>query len=203
MNLKVLEKPSVIKSWLFPLTFSCFWKFRLLLYVFKKSCDVCKSKRFQITRDVQIYLQSKLALSVLLRMANLQISHIINFLFYVIFVIFFHTFWGNLWNNHKNILYSFWQRFAVAVQDQNNYYFNLSICHMTYANTYAHTRNKSTFLTSNYRLNFIAKVHDLWTTRSCWRVSSFYTVEAFCSVSFQPWTWRCSKRKLKEIHLLC
>ena len=77
MKLKVLEKPSVIKSWLFPLTFSCFWKFRLLLYVFKKSCNVCKSKRFQITRDMQIYLQSKLALSVLLRMVHLQISHII------------------------------------------------------------------------------------------------------------------------------
>ena len=32
-------------------------------------------------------------------------------------------------------------------------------------------------------------------------VSLCYAVEEICSVLLQPWTWRCSKRKLKEIHL--
>jgi len=34
-------------------------------------------------------------------------------------------------------------------------------------------------------------------------VSLCYAIKEICSVLFQPWTWRCSKRKLKEINLWC
>ena len=151
MNLQVLEKPSALKSWLFSLAFK---NVRLRLYVFSlgKTFDVCKSKKFQITRDAWLLASicNSRSSSVFCLATNGTLGHFSDHLFCVIFFFLLYVLQQFLkLSDRKNI--------KVLEKDfQRLYLRSFNPPHVTHANTYLHTlcsKNKNTFYTSKDRLN--------------------------------------------------